>query len=61
MSTSVAFIDLATYSNAEKQMYDKDDVTLFGLNKYIRPTLKQCISIFPILLIILLYLCVSKY
>jgi len=42
-------------------MYDKDNVTFFGLNKYIRPTLKQCINNFPFLIVLIILLCVSKY
>jgi len=53
---SSAFIDLATYGEAEKRMYSKEDVTSFGLSKYIRPTLKQHIFILIHVLIILLIL-----
>lgn len=68
MSTSIApaFIDLATYGEEEKQMYNKDNVTFFGLNKYIkqidpRSYVKQCINNFPFIILLIILLYVSKY
>ena len=53
-----AFIDLATYGELDKYMYSNpqvDNITTFGFNKVIRSTLKQSISILPLIILFLIY------